>query len=364
MTTQQNAADSLPSVAGAGDTGDKKPTKTDLGIGAAGAGSQDRLPLSRFKQLPSIIIIDVTNLCNLRCPVCPVTFAMTRPRNLMKMDVFRAIIDDFRDIDAKPEIYFNFSGEPTLNANLPDFIAYATKHGHKTFLSTNATKLDETMCERLIEAGLGRVNLCMDGFSKEAQETYRVRSDFDKVKANIELFLDTRKRLGSATPECVLQTLLTAYSEDQVDDMAAWANGAGFDKVRFKTFSIGSYTSEEEKREHSHFLPTKTEYKRHGEGIAQPTCMTPTFQTVVFWNGDLGLCCIDYDQMVKLPNVLDKGFINAYLSDEAVAARHAGHLKQFDICQGCSFGNAENMGFKVKLGTEERGTDRPANPAE
>jgi len=349
MKTQQSAKANILSGKTNGLAGSCTPGSDKSGLNTRSGSMHDEVPLSRFKELPSIIIIDVTNLCNLRCPVCPVTFAMTRPRNLMKMDVFRAIIDDFRDIESKPEIYFNFSGEPTLNANLPAFIAYATRHGHKTFLSTNATKLDEPMCEKLIESGLGRVNLCMDGFSKEAQETYRVRSDFDKVKANIELFLATRKRLGRTNPECVLQTLLTAYSEDQVDDMTAWANDAGFDKVRFKTFSIGSYTSDEEKQKYGHFLPTKTEYKRHVEGIVRPTCMTPTFQTVVFWNGDLGLCCIDYDQMIKLPNVLDNGFMQAYLSDEAVKARQAGYLKKFEICQGCSYGNAENMGFKIKL---------------
>ena len=313
------------------------------------AEASEEFPVSSFERLPSIIIIDVTNLCNLRCPVCPVTFAMTRPRNLMKMEVFRAIIDDFLHVDDKPEIYFNFSGEPTLNSDLPAFIAYATRHGHKTFLSTNATRLDEAMCEDLIEAGLDRVNLCLDGFSREAQETYRVRSDFDEVKANIVRFLNTRKRLGRSSPVCVLQTLLTAYSEHQVDEMTAWASEIGFDRVRFKTFSIGSHTSDEEKRKFSHFLPSTKDYKRHAEGTIRQTCMTPTFQAVVFWNGDLGLCCIDYDQMIELPNVLDGGFIQAYRSDKAVKARRAGYRKQFDICQGCSFGNAQNMGFKVRL---------------
>ena len=28
------------------------------------------IPLAYFKKLPTIIVIDVTNSCNLRCPVC------------------------------------------------------------------------------------------------------------------------------------------------------------------------------------------------------------------------------------------------------------------------------------------------------
>ncbi|MGF7163102.1 MoaA/NifB/PqqE/SkfB family radical SAM enzyme [Rhodoligotrophos appendicifer] len=307
------------------------------------------LPLSYFKKPPTIIVVDVTNSCNLRCPVCPVTIAMTRKRGLMKIEVFKKIIDDFKSEREKPAMYFNFSGEPTLNPALPEFIAYSHENGHETFLSTNATKLTVEMAERLILAGLGRVYLCMDGFSKEAQESYRVNSDFEEVKANIEMFLATRRRLGVKNPKCVLQTLLTGYSEHQMDDIRAWAESAGFDQIRFKTFSIGSYTSEEEKRDFSRFLPTKEELRRHPTGIQRATCTAPLHQTVVFWNGDLGLCCIDYDQMVQLPNIGAGGFLDAYRSDEAARARKKGYLKQFEICKGCSYSNAENMGMKIDL---------------
>ena len=228
-------------------------------------------------------------------------------------------------------------------------ITYASQNGHNTFLSTNATKLTVEMAERLIRSGLDRVNLCMDGFSKEAQEIYRVRSDFDEVKSNIEMFLAARKRLGSEKPLCVLQTLLTSYSENQVDDITKWAEDAGFDRVRFKSFSLGSYTSEEEKQKYGHFLPTRVEYNRHPTGVERAICNVPLYQSVVFWNGDLGLCCIDYNQMVQLPNIEQQGFLKAYNTKEALQARKNGFLKNFEVCKGCSFANAESMGFKVNF---------------
>src|SRR5262249_5270296 len=155
--------------------------------------------------------VDVTNSCNLRCPVCPVTFAMHRPRGLMPLKTFMGIVDDFSAVAAKPAMYFNFSGEPTLNKALPEMIAYASEHGHETFVSTNATRLSGELIERLIRSGLSRINLCIDGFSKEAQESYRVGSNFEAVKANIERFLSIRARLGVKKPLTVLQTLLTSY---------------------------------------------------------------------------------------------------------------------------------------------------------
>jgi MoaA/NifB/PqqE/SkfB family radical SAM enzyme len=307
------------------------------------------IPLAYFKKLPTIIVIDVTNSCNLRCPVCPVTFAMTRPRGLMKMEIFRQIVDDFVDEKQKPAMYFNFSGEPTMNKALPEMIAYASERGHDTFVSTNATKLSSDLIEKMITAGLGRINLCIDGFSAEAQEAYRVGSKFEQVKANIENFLAIKQRMGAAKPVTVLQTLLTSYSEKQIDDMVEWATRIGFDQVRFKTFSLGSYTDDGQQAEHGHLVPKNPDLQRHQNEKVSLLCDVPLYQTVVFWEGDLGLCCIDYDRMIKLPNVDKIGFKAAYRSDEAARARRHGYTKQFSICQSCSYSNADNMGFKIKL---------------
>jgi MoaA/NifB/PqqE/SkfB family radical SAM enzyme len=308
-----------------------------------------RLPLFMFKKFPTMIVIDVTNLCNLRCPVCPVTFAMNRTRGLMGLDTFKAMIDDVNAAGRKPAIYFNFSGEPTLNKALPEMIAYAAERGHDTFVSTNATKLSPEMSRRLVKSGLRRINLCMDGFSKESQESYRINSNFDQVKQGIEDFLRIKKEAGSKYPVTVLQTLLTSNSEPEIPAMLEWAKEIGFDRVRLKTFSLGSYTSSDFKKKYEHFLPVDSKLRRHADDSISTVCTVPMYQTVVFWNGQLGLCCIDYDQMVKLPNVLEQGFTKAYMSDEAARARRDGYAKRFDICQNCNYSTADNMGFTIDL---------------
>jgi MoaA/NifB/PqqE/SkfB family radical SAM enzyme len=313
-----------------------------------------RLPLFMFRKFPTMIVIDVTNLCNLRCPVCPVTFAMNRTRGLMDLSTFSAMIDDVNAHGRKPAIYFNFSGEPTLNKALPEMIAYAAARGHDTFVSTNATKLTPEMSERLIRSGLRRINLCMDGFSKDSQESYRINSRFEQVKANIERFLAIKKEVGGKYPVTVLQTLLTSKSEPEIPAMLTWAREIGFDRVRLKTFSLGSYTSEEFKGRYRHFLPQDATLRRHADESVSTVCTVPMYQTVVFWNGQLGLCCIDYDQMVKLPNVVEQGFTKAYLSDEATRARRDGYAKRFDICQNCSYSTADNMGFTIDLRAERK----------
>jgi MoaA/NifB/PqqE/SkfB family radical SAM enzyme len=329
-------------------SGSWKARPARLAIAAVRWGAS-HIPLAFFKRIPRQLIIDVTNSCNLRCPVCPVTFAMTRPRGLMSFELFRLIIDDFIAEEKKPEIFFNFSGEPTLNKHLPEMISYASESGHSTFVSTNATRLGPELAERMIESGLSRIALCLDGFSKSAQESYRVNSDFDTVKANIETFLAVRRRLGARNPTTVLQTLLTSYSEVQIAEILKWATECGFDRVRLKTFSLGSHTSPEMRAAYSHFLPTNRALRRHSDASQSILCSIPRSQAVIFWNGELGLCCIDYDQVIRLPNVKEKGFLTAFRSDEAARARRCGFAKQFKICHSCSYSNADKLGFVVDL---------------
>jgi MoaA/NifB/PqqE/SkfB family radical SAM enzyme len=189
----------------------------------------------------------------------------------------------------------------------------------------------------------------MDGFSKESQESYRINSSFEQVKAGIEEFLAIRQRVGGKGPMTILQTLLTSKSEPEIPALLAWAREIGFDKVRLKTFSLGSYTSADFKKRYEHFLPQDAKLRRHADESVATVCTVPMYQTVVFWNGQLGLCCIDYDQMVKLPNVVEQGFTKAYMSDEAARARRDGYAKRFDICQNCSYSTADNMGFTIDL---------------
>ena len=47
-----------------------------------------------FKKIPDEIIIEPTNVCNLKCPVCPTTYGMDRKLGFMEFGIFKSIIDD------------------------------------------------------------------------------------------------------------------------------------------------------------------------------------------------------------------------------------------------------------------------------
>jgi MoaA/NifB/PqqE/SkfB family radical SAM enzyme len=305
-------------------------------------------PLSMFKKIPKEIIVEPTNFCNLRCPICPTHFAMKRKRGFIDIELYKSIVDEFLVYKIKPRISLDFSGEPLLNKDIDKFVEYAHKKGHDTYISTNATLLFKELSKKLIKAGLSSIHLCLDGFTKEAQESYRVGSDFDKVKKNIEDFILAKQDLGGRT-YVTIQVLLTSFSENQIELMKEWAEKIGANAINLKSLSLGSYTTKEIKEKYDYLIPKNEKFRRKTTNIRKTICTAVENSALVYWNGDLGLCCIDFDNVVKMPNISNNGFIKTFLSDEVTRKRKHGFRKKFPLCQKCSLGSADFMGINIRF---------------
>ena len=313
------------------------------------------LPDLFFKRIPDDIIIEPTNVCNLKCPVCPTTFGMKRKTGFLKFETFKSIIDDLKPYKKKPQISMNFAGEPMLNKDIYSFVKYANKNSHGTFISTNVTAVNEKNTKELIESGLDSINLCIDGFSNKSHDTYRVGSDFNIIKENIETFMRVKKELKSIKPFVQIQTLLTTLSVPEKDDMVKWAKEIGVNSIYFKSLSIQLGHSDQVeqhiindiKDKWSYLVPNQDEFKRKQVTIDKPYCGVPLKQSVVYWNGDLGLCCTDYDNSVMNKNILKDGYLKTLFSKEVIKKRRLGLRKQQEICKDCDLGNADYMGYQA-----------------
>jgi hypothetical protein len=75
-------------------------------------------------------------------------------------------------------------------------------------------------------------------------------------------------------------------------------------------------------------------------------CSSPLSETIIFWSGDLGLCCNDDIQLTLLPDVNGRGFIAAYRSDEAARA-HVMTLRS--VTASVIQAQADKRGFVFEL---------------
>ncbi len=302
-----------------------------------------------IKKIPKDLVVEATNACNLRCPVCPTHSSMKRKKGFMDLSLFRSVIDELKNTEEKPRISLNFAGEPLLHRQIAEFVEYGAQNGHRVFISTNATMLTRELSEKLIKAGLDKIHLCIDGITARSHEAYRIGSNFKIVKENIENFIAMKHRLNSQTPFCSIQTLLTSYSEKETDAIIKWAKNTGANSINLKSLHLGEFTSQEIKSEHAWLVPENESFRRKTSSITKTLCRTPLLQTVIYWNGDLGLCCIDYENSIKLSNISESGFIKTLFSHDVIKKKKQGFLKQFKLCKNCPLSNADTMGIDINF---------------
>jgi MoaA/NifB/PqqE/SkfB family radical SAM enzyme len=184
--------------------------------------------------LPLEIGVEVINICNLRCIMCPyeeMVTRKTRPQGKMSDPLFKKIIDEVAPFAEL--IYLHGLGEPLLHPKIFEFIKYAKKKGLRVGISTNAMLLDKTKSRKLLDSGIDYVILAMDGATKEIYEKIRVGGKFEQVEQNIRQFLQLKKE-RKRKPFTVIQFITMAENEKEVDLFSKKWQRKGANVVRIK----------------------------------------------------------------------------------------------------------------------------------
>jgi radical SAM protein with 4Fe4S-binding SPASM domain len=224
---------------------------------------------------PLTLTIESTAKCNLFCPMCLRERVYFPPRN-MEFPVFQKIIDESRD-------FLEFAvpygvGEPLLNHEIFDMIAYCTRSGIPTGISTNATTLTEESSRRLIEAGLIYIVFAFDGATRETFETYRKGADYEEVRRNILAFLSVKKAMRSKI-FCIVQMVALKENLKEREALVRMWTREGIDEVRIKKdevhneeSAIPGDNSSRPRMRHPCYLLWRGPMYVHYDGTVFPCC--------------------------------------------------------------------------------------------
>lgn len=132
---------------------------------------------STHRQEPCCVLLEVTQRCDLGCPVC---FASSSLDPSLDPDLDVVALWYQRMLDAGGPYNIQLSGgEPCLRDDLPEIIRMGKRHGFEYFqVNTNGLRLSEDIdyLRRLKDAGLAVVYLQFDGTDDAIYQTIRGRA--------------------------------------------------------------------------------------------------------------------------------------------------------------------------------------------
>ena len=166
-------------------------------------------------------LIDVTNRCNLKCPVCFANAAAAGYLYEPTQDEIRQMLRNLRDLKPNPCPAIQYAGgEPTVRNDIVELVAMAKEEGFAHVqIATNGIRLAkrENLAGELKEAGLNTVYLAFDGTTPEPYINNRGRDLLpDKIQA-----IENCKKVGLGV--VLVPTLVKGVNDHQVGDIINFA---------------------------------------------------------------------------------------------------------------------------------------------
>ena len=193
------------------------------------------------RPLPRALYIEPTNRCNSLCTTCPRTFwPMEAPAD-MTLDRFRQIVDQFPVLE---RVVLHGLGEPMLNRDLVPMIAYlkARPEGTRVIFNSNSLAMSPGLAERLVASGLDEYRASLDGATPATYRAVRGVNGLPRVMRNLRLLVETRRRLGAATPHISAWFIAMRENLHELLDVIRLSHDLGiaeFYMQRFVYFGVG-----------------------------------------------------------------------------------------------------------------------------
>ncbi|MEM2848819.1 MAG: radical SAM protein [Candidatus Bathyarchaeia archaeon] len=168
-------------------------------------------------------IIDVSNRCNMSCPIC---FAYAGAVNYVYEPTYEQIVDMIRLFRSNSPWAANalqFSGgEPTLRNDLPELVREAKHAGIRHVeVNTNGIRLAEDLdyYRRLLDAGMNTIYLQFDGLREEIYFKLRGRGGFVNIKNKV---VENARKLRHKSIVLVV-TLAKGVNDGDLGDIIRYA---------------------------------------------------------------------------------------------------------------------------------------------
>ncbi len=296
--------------------------------------------VTKWKVYPQFISIEPANICNLRCPECPVGMRLYNPQSeKIKIDLVKKIFREISSYTIHSILYFQ--GEPLLNNKFVEIVKIAHQHNLLTSTSTNAQLIDRQLAKYLVESKLDRLIVSIDGTTQETYETYRVGGKLNKAIEAVENIVFWKKRLNKPHPFVEIQFLVLKSNEHQIKEIKSLTKSLSADKLTLKSAQLYDFENGNPQ------LTTIYRYARyqkqkdgkyHIKSKQKNRCKRLWKGAVINAKGEILPCCFDKDSSFVFGNLNTQTLLKSWHSKSSYQFRKKilSNRKQFEMCRNCS----------------------------
>lgn len=296
----------------------------------------------KFFEKPKEVLIELTNICNLRCPMC-YSFEAKRKKGFMEMEIFEKAVRQVKDFGIR-NVHLYTVGEPLLHPRIIEMINFAKSYKRTVYIFSNGMLLNEQMSQKIIDSNLDYLIFSVEGVKKEKYENIRRGAQFEKLLNNIYQLKKIRGR--NKLPKIEIWSIIT--DEDRIkllEFKEFWSNYA--DEIKFVHLANqGGYIK--------NIIAAKPLPK-----VIRHPCGSLWQSMIVLWNGDVSVCCVDFDGKLIVGNIERKHLKNIWYSRryKKMQLQHSqGRFQAIPACAECDAG-VVNIGWQLeKLNQEYENT--------
>jgi radical SAM protein with 4Fe4S-binding SPASM domain len=287
---------------------------------------------------PDYMMVELTNYCNLKCPICPTGKGLLKrkPAN-MEVSLFQQLWNE-----TSPYIltaYLWDWGEPLLHPEIKDILRIAHSTNTVTILSTNGQNLnDRKVIEALLCYPVQYLIVALDGIADETLSKFRVGATLEPALEGVKQLVTRRYH---KYPIVHLRYIPMKHNEHELPNIAKWARDNYFDSYSIRTLSI----IDDKDTTHNIMKPDNPKYRAYeykdnqrvqrNDYICDKIFSFPS----VLVNGDVIACGQDYNGVLSYGNLKEQSFKNIWFSDRAKEIRHniLTNKDMYSFCRNCCF---------------------------
>jgi len=283
--------------------------------------------------------IELTNICEFDCVFCPKE-RMKRKPGRMDAALAKRLISEVGAESIADKVTFHVMGEPTLHPDLFEILAHAENEGVQVGLTTNGRSLGGEAGRKLLEFGLHQIDVSLQTPDEKSFALRKAKGiTFEEYMGGIlDFFTAYRKRwpLSRFKFRFLNTTRKPSSLKDSIGDLQVMASS---DELRstFGKWAAIIYDrlgADENSRTEAMkgisrlvwwkwnvievypgvffetYILSDWGHAFEGGGDIKPAwaghCFGMRDHFAVLYNGDVTLCCIDFDGATAAGNVKDK----------------------------------------------------------